>query len=218
MASHSSVGTPERLAIFGAGGHAREAALIAERMGTSRANIAFVVEAAYHRCNTLSGIAVHTLESGACDGWPFVAAVGDPLLRERVAAMCIERGMIAGTLHDPSVFVHESVRIGQGCIIASGAILTVDISLGEHVHVNVGASISHDTVVGEFSTVSPGVRIAGHVALGRRVFMGIGATIVNGTPGARLVIGDDAVIAAGACVVGPVAKGLRVMGVPAKAR
>jgi sugar O-acyltransferase (sialic acid O-acetyltransferase NeuD family) len=216
MASHPSPGRLTRLAIFGTGGHAREAAFIAERVGIARGDIAFVVEAAYYREDTMSGIAVHTLESGTCDGWPFVAAVGNPALRERVAAMCADRGMIANTLCDPSVPLHDSVFVGKGCIIASGAVLTVDISLGDHVHINVGASISHDAIVGDFGIVSPGARIAGHVTLGRRVFVGIGATIVNGTPAARLVVGDDVVIAAGACVVGPVAKGLRVMGVPAK--
>lgn len=217
MASHPSPTRPGKLAIFGTGGHAREAALIAERMGMARINIAFVVEAAYHRHDTVGGIAVHTIESGICDGWPFVAAVGDPGLRERVATMCGERGMTADILCDPSVPLHESVRIGRGCIIASGAILTVDISLGDHVHINVGASVSHDAILGAFTTVSPGARIAGHVTLGDRVFVGIGATIVNGTPASPLIVGDDVFIAAAACVVGPVTKGLRVMGVPAKA-
>lgn len=182
----------------------------------ARGNIAFVVEAAFHQHDNVGGIAVHTLESGICDGWPFVAAVGDPALRERVAAMCSDRGMTADTLCDPSVYLHESVRVGRGCIIASGAILTVDISLGDHVHINVGASISHDAILGAFTTVSPGARIAGHVTLGHRVFVGIGATIVNGTPASSLIVGDDVFIAAAACVVDPVAKGLRVMGVPAK--
>ncbi|APG04724.1 hypothetical protein BJI69_13005 [Luteibacter rhizovicinus DSM 16549] len=186
-------------------------------MGMARRDLAFVVEAAHRREETLNGIAVHTLESGECDGWPFVAAVGDPALRERVVALCEVRGMTAVTLCDPSVQRHDSVRIGDGGIIAPGAVLTVDITLGDHVHVNIGASISHDAVLGSFSIVSPGARIAGHVTLGRRVFVGVGATIINGTPGAPLVVGDDAVIAAGACVVGPVAKGIRVMGVPAKA-
>jgi sugar O-acyltransferase (sialic acid O-acetyltransferase NeuD family) len=185
-------------------------------MGVARADIAFVVEAAYRHGATISGIAVHTLESGTCDGWPFVAAVGDPVLRERAATICTGRGMVAVKLCDPTVQLHESVHVGNGCIIAPGAVLTVDISLGDHVHVNVGASISHDVILGEFGILSPGARIAGYVTLGRRVFVGIGATIVNGTPAGRLVVGDDALIAAGACVTGSVAKGLRVMGVPAK--
>jgi sugar O-acyltransferase (sialic acid O-acetyltransferase NeuD family) len=212
--------TPQlgKIAIFGAGGHAREAAFIAERMGFARDAITFVVEANHLPEATPDGSAIRALESGMCDGWPFVAAVGDPALRERVVGLCAGRGMVASTLCDPSVPLHDSVRLGAGCIIAPGAVITVDVSLGEHVHVNVGASISHDAVVGSFSTISPGARIAGHVTVGRRVFVGIGATIINGKPGARLTVGDDAVIAAGACVVGPVSQGLRVMGVPARAR
>lgn len=207
-----------RLAIIGAGGHAREAAMIAERMGVPRTDMVFAVEAAYLRERELGGIPVHALESGRVDGWSFVVAVGNPALRERIAALCAERGMAPATLCDPSVRVHESVRLGRGCIVAPGAVLTVDISLGDHVHLNVGSTISHDAIVDAYTTVSPGAHIAGHVSLGRRVFVGVGATVINGTPAARLVVGDDAFIAAGACVTGPVERGQRVMGVPARVR
>jgi sugar O-acyltransferase (sialic acid O-acetyltransferase NeuD family) len=209
---------PRKLAIFGAGGHAREAALIAERMGVPSEGIVFVVEEAYLHETAINGIAVRTLESGHCDGWPFVAAVGDPKLRERAVALCVSRGMSAATLRDPDVIVHRTVAIGAGCIIASGVILTVNITLGPHVHLNSGASLSHDCQVGAYSIISPGAHIAGHIHIGSRVFIGIGASIVNGRADTPLVIGNDVLVAAGACVIGGVAEGARVMGVPGRSR
>lgn len=207
-----------KLAIFGAGGHAREVAFIAERCGIAPDAMAFVVEEAYLRETTINGIAVHAIESGHCDGWAFVAAVGDPTLKERAVRLCVSRDMSAATLCDPSVGLHRTAILGEGCILFPGAVLTVNVSLGRHVHVNVNATLSHDCRVGDYSILSPGAHVAGHVHIGSRVFVGIGASVVNGLHDAPLTIGDDAFIAAGACVADPVAGGVRVMGVPAKAR
>jgi sugar O-acyltransferase (sialic acid O-acetyltransferase NeuD family) len=215
MTKHDT--SPVHLAILGAGGHARETALIAQRLGLAKENIAFVVEQRYARDTQINGICVHTLESGACDGWPFVAAVGDPMLRERLVAVGTARGMKARTLCDDAVRIDDTVHVGLGCVMAAGAEVTVNLRLGLHVHLNIGCSISHDCAIGDYCTVSPGAHIAGHVHIGRRVFVGIGATVVNGSPDNPLIIGDDAFIAAGACVIGDVPAGKRVAGVPAKA-
>ena len=210
--------TRGKLAIFGAGGHAREVAFIAERCGFAPDEMAFVVERAYLGETSIHGIDVHAIESGHCDGWPFVAAVGDPALRERAARLCVSRGMSAATLCDPSVPLHRSVVLGEGCVLFPGAVLTDNVVLGRHVHVNVNASLSHDCRVGDYSILSPRASVAGHVHIGQNVFVGIGACIANGRQGAPLTIGDGAFVAAGACVIGSVADGARVMGVPARVR
>ena len=55
-------------------------------------------------------------------------------------------------------------------------------------------------MIGDFTTLSPGVHVAGCVNIGKRVFVGIGATIINGTKDNPLKSVDDVIIAAGACV------------------
>jgi acetyltransferase-like isoleucine patch superfamily enzyme len=69
--------------------------------------------------------------------------------------------------------------------------------------------------VGDFSTVSPGVNIAGNVHVGEGVFFGVGANVINGVHSRPLVIGDGAVVAAGACVTRDVEPNSMVAGVPA---
>ena len=90
-----------------------------------------------------------------------------------------------------------------------------NVSIGAHAHINIGCTVSHDVAIGEFSTLSPGVHVSGHVQIGRDVFIGTGASIINGRAGNPLVIGDGAVVAAGACVTQPVEAGALVAGVPA---
>jgi len=54
------------------------------------------------------------------------------------------------------------------------------------------------------------------VHLGKRAYIGTGAVVINGTQENPIVIGDDAVVGAGACVTKTVPAGLTVVGVPAK--
>ena len=92
------------------------------------------------------------------------------------------------------------------------------IKLARHVHINIACTISHDVTIGEFSTLSPGVHVSGHVRIGKSVFIGTGANIINGSASQPLVIGDGAIVAAGACVTRDVEPGSMVAGVPATRR
>jgi carbonic anhydrase/acetyltransferase-like protein (isoleucine patch superfamily) len=65
--------------------------------------------------------------------------------------------------------------------------------------------------VGEGSGLSPGVIVLGRAVIGRHVFVGARATILPGS-----VVGDDAIVAAGAVVSGEVPAGAVVAGNPAK--
>ena len=107
------------------------------------------------------------------------------------------------------------VALGPGSVICAGSILTVNIEIGAHVHINLGCTIGHDAVIGNFSTLSPGVHVSGNVQIGERVYIGTGATLINGHANDPLVVGDGAVIAAGACVTRSVESGAMVAGVPA---
>jgi serine acetyltransferase len=84
------------------------------------------------------------------------------------------------------------------------------------VQINLDCTVGHDVVMGDYTTLAPGVHVSGCVRFGQRAYVGTGATIINGTQDAPLIIGDDAVIGAGACVTKSVPTGLTVVGVPAK--
>ena len=46
--------------------------------------------------------------------------------------------------------------------------------------VNIGATVSHDCVLGDHVTISPGANMAGRVTVGDGRFVGIGATLSDG--------------------------------------
>jgi sugar O-acyltransferase (sialic acid O-acetyltransferase NeuD family) len=209
-------GQTTKLAIFGAGGHGRELANLALRCGYRADQLVFLVDEGHGQGQRVAGIPVETIASIMPEGMSFVAALGDPSARRTAVAKCLAAGMREATLADPAVALASTVTMGPGSIIAAGSVLTVDIELGSHVHINVGCTVSHDVRIGSFGTLSPGVHIAGRVHIGEGVFVGVGASILPGTSTRPLVIGDGAVIGAGACVTNEVDAGTTVAGVPAR--
>src|SRR5205807_9396595 len=120
--------------------------------------------------------------------------------RKMAAASCESAGLASTTIVHPRVEASGFVGLATGTVICAGTILTTNVRIGQHVHINIGCTISHDVVIGNFSTLSPGVHVSGHVQIGHGVFIGTGANIINGSSNNPLVIADAAVVAAGACV------------------
>lgn len=214
------MGTGE-IAIYGAGGFAREVAWLVERCaardGTCRSVCFIDDDEACHR-SLLNDLAVMGLEE-ARQRFPdarVVGGLGSPAVRERVMEKAAAAGFGFATLIHPQVEHSRRVQFGAGTIVCAGSVLTVNISLGRHVQINLDCTIGHDVVMGDYTTLAPGVHVSGWVHFGRRVYVGTGAVIVNGTREAPILIGDDAIIGAGACVIRSVPAGETVVGVPAR--
>lgn len=204
----------EHLYVVGAGGAGREIADLCVRThgGTT---LEFVVEQHLLEQRVVAGVPVVTVEEAAQRCANFVVAVGDPAQRERLADAMTERGHTAFAVVG-SPIASRSVVVEPGGIVERGVVLTTDVVIGRNAYVNVGCTISHDVVIRDHSVISPGSTVCGHVEIGRGVFIGAGATIINGRRGQPVRIGDGAVVAAGACVTRDVATGERVAGVPAR--
>jgi acetyltransferase EpsM len=107
--------------------------------------------------------------------------------------------------------VSPSARLGPGTVVGAAAVVQAEAVAGRHVIVNTGAVVEHDVVLGEFTHVGPAAAIGGGTRIGARVFIGLGARIRD-----HVTIGDDATIGMGAVVLGDVAAGGRMVGVPAR--
>lgn len=205
------------LYIFGAGGAGREVAWLSEQLWGESIERIFIVDNEKYLTDPVNGIRVELLAS--IDPAPdarFVVAMGDPAHRRRCAASCEKMGMTPTILRHPRAEISGRVEIGNGSIICAGCVVTTNVVIGRHVYINVGSTISHDARIGDFATLSPGVHVAGNVHIGENVFIGTGANLINGESGRPLVIGDGAVVAAGACVTSAIEPGAMVAGVPAR--
>lgn len=205
-----------RLYIFGAGGFGREIAWLAEQAWGGGVDTVFLVDDASYVSDPVNDVPVQMVQDIAVDeSVRYVVAVGDATLRHRASNACLAAGLRPTILVHPRVESSTFVSIGDGTVICAGCILTTNIVIDEHVHINLDCTIGHDVRIGRFSTLSPGVHVSGNVHVGRDVFIGTGANIINGSAGSPLIIGDGAVIAAGACVTKSVAPGALMAGVPA---
>jgi sugar O-acyltransferase (sialic acid O-acetyltransferase NeuD family) len=205
-----------RLYIFGAGGHGRELAWLAKEAHEDDVEIVFLVDDDRFLSTSVNEIPVRLLQDEVIEGdAQYVVALGDPRLRRAVAKRFQDVGATAATLIHPRVEMSPNVTIEAGVVLCVGNVLTDNVKIGRHSHVNVGCVISHDVQIGEFVTISPGVHVAGNVRVEDDVFIGVGANISNGVHGAPLVIGARSVIAAGACVLRSVEPDSLMAGVPA---
>jgi sugar O-acyltransferase (sialic acid O-acetyltransferase NeuD family) len=220
--------TTSGVAIYGAGGLGREVAWLVSRAmvhGSGGRLLGFIDDDAALRGREVNGLAVCSLEDSRerYAGAEVVVATGSPTLRAAMWGRARAAGFAARTIIDPRAEHSPWVTIGRGSILCAGTILTTNITIGEFVVLNMDCTVGHDAMIGDFSTLAPGVHVSGWVHIGRRVSIGTGAVFVNGREGEPLVVGDDAVIGAGACVARNVDAGATVvstavLGVPSRKR
>jgi sugar O-acyltransferase (sialic acid O-acetyltransferase NeuD family) len=213
----------KEIAIYGAGGFAREVAWLVESCNISDeivySVVCFIDDDKSKHGTLLNGIAMMGIDE-AHQRFPkalVIGGVGVPKTRQLLMERASSFGFSFATLVHPRVEMSQWVEIGPGTVICAGNILTTNITLGRHVQINLDCTIGHDVIMGDYTTLAPGAHVSGWVHFGRRVYVGTGAVIINGTQDRPLTIGDDVVIGAGACVTKPIESGLTVVGVPARA-
>ena len=140
-----------------------------------------------------------------------VCAIGDPLTKRNVLSKIEESTNQYPTLIHPDVRYSDQVTIGEGCIICSGSILTVDIKIGKHVIINLDSTVGHDATIGNYSTILPSVNVSGNVIINECVSVGTGAKIIQ-----QLSIGKNTIIGAGAIVTKDIPENVVAVGMPAK--
>jgi sugar O-acyltransferase (sialic acid O-acetyltransferase NeuD family) len=210
-----------QVSIYGGGGFAREVAWLVQSCNVPPDHyevVCFVDDKEAARGTLLNGVPVMDLQTARAR-FPhalMVGGVGSPQTRQHLMEKAADAGFDFATIIHPRVERSEWIEIGAGTVICAGNILTTNIVLGRHVQINLDCTVGHDVIMGDYTTLAPGVHVSGCVHLGRRVYVGTGAVIINGTQESPLLIGDDAIIGAGACVTKSVPPGLTVVGVPAR--
>lgn len=115
------------------------------------------------------------------------------------------------TVEHARSIVSCSSKIGEGSLLAAGAIIGPDTTIGHSTIVNTGASVDHDCSLGNAVHIAPGARLAGSVSVGDGSWVGLGALVKEGVS-----IGAGAMIGAGALVLSDIPDGVIAYGMPAK--
>ena len=208
----------KKLYIIGAGGFGREVAWLVERINKveSTWELCGFVDDDLQKLGKLEGTypVVGTSEFFAAQSntcWA-VCAVGSAKVRRKIIEKLNNIPQLKfATLVDPSVLISDRVQVGEGSIICAGTIITVDISIGNHVIINLDCTIGHDAQLSDYLTLYPSVNISGGVSIGECSEIGTGAQIKQGA-----TIAAGTIIGAGAAVVKDITEEGTYVGVPAR--
>ncbi|MEJ1238129.1 acetyltransferase [Chryseolinea sp. T2] len=204
----------EKILIYGAGGLGRE--LLSLIRATETFEVIGFLDDSVRRGTEIKGVKVLGGEDvlhGFDGKVNVVLAFGDPIAKAIRAKRLDSRYLQYPPIVHPTAILQDpaSIRLGSGCVIAAGSILTTDIEIGEHTLVNINCTIGHDSRIGRCASLMPGVNVAGEVTIGNEVLIGSGASLIN-----RIIIGDRATVGMGSVVLQDVPAASVVVGVPAR--
>lgn len=205
-----------RLVILGAGGHASDVLGVVEAINDAGGRwevVGLLDDDPQPDLRRFAGgpPLLGTMASLEAVDASWVAALGWPSTRLKVAARAAASGRAPATLISPAADISRRAVVGVGVVVLGAARVSPGAQLGDHTLVSYLAAVGHDTVLGEGSSVMPGAILSGGVTVGSGVLVGTNATVVEGVS-----VEAGASIGAGAVVVRDVAAGTTVVGVPAR--
>ncbi|MDE2341745.1 MAG: acetyltransferase [Alphaproteobacteria bacterium] len=143
-------------------------------------------------------------------------AIASGTVRRALADRCEQAGVTLAEVRAANVIEMDDVIIGEGACLSPFVTLTSNIRIGKCFHANLYSYVEHDCIIGDFVTFAPGVKCNGNVIIEDDVYVGSGAVLRNGTPDNPLRIGAGAIIGMGAVVTRSIARGVTVVGNPAR--
>lgn len=206
------------LAIFGVGGFGREVLTLINDINKKENewNIIGFFDDAYKKGEIINGIPI----LGSTDdlnSWKkeiyIVIAIGDPKIKHKVTNKINNSNVKFPTVIHPTVIIGDTdyVKIGKGCIICAGNIITTNIEIKDFVILNLSCTVGHDTIIGNYASFMPTCNISGEVLINDNVYCGTGVKIIN-----QVEIGKNSIIGAGAVVTSSQPDNCTIVGVPAK--
>ncbi len=115
-----------------------------------------------------------------------VVAITDNAARLRIANTLRRLGGEFFTPIHPLAHVSDAAAVGDGCVLAAGAVVHPDASVGSHCFVGPGAVIDRDAEVGAGVWVSAGAVVGPGARVGARAVIGINASV-----GRKAVVGSE---------------------------
>ncbi|MEG0133455.1 MAG: acetyltransferase [Clostridium sp.] len=204
------------IVIIGSGGVGREASLIIQQINDFKPTwnvIGFLDDNPNNLGKVLNGYEV----IGDVNSIKFIdentyviIAISNYKVKKNIVSKLNGRFRFATLIH-PRVLIHDFMTVGYGTIIYEGAILTIDINIGEHVIISPKCGIGHDSIIRDYVSLLWNVNISGADIIEEGVLIGSGATVIQ-----NLTVGRESIIGAGSVVVKNVPAYSTAVGIPAK--
>lgn len=143
--------------------------------------------------------------------YEIIVAVGNPSDRKKIVNSLPNNTKYFTHIHESVIILDDSIIIGEGSIICANTILTTNIKIGKHSHLNLQTTVGHDTIIGDFFTSAPNVKISGNCLIGNLVYFGTNSSVRE-----KINICDNVTIGMNSGVVKNINKTGTYVGTPSK--
>jgi sugar O-acyltransferase (sialic acid O-acetyltransferase NeuD family) len=209
---------PVELVIVGCGGHGRELLDVIRAINdrTPTWDVVGFVDDDPHHLDRLTRLGLKVLGDTE---WlidhphSYALGIGTSSARESLVDRFDAAGLRPATVVHPGATIGADTVLGEGVVVYQSSVITTNVAIGRHTHLNVACAVQHDTRLGDFVQLSPGVLVNGDCEIADRAFLGTGAIVTRGCR-----VGPDARVGAGAVVLDHVEAAATVVGAPARRR
>lgn len=178
-------------AIIGAGGFASE--VYWSIVGDGNEEVIFFVDDHYWDGSDPN---IYPLSKFDPKKYCVVVAIGNPKNRSDLIDRLPEETCYFTHIHHSVQIIGKNVEIGEGSIICAGCIVTTNVKIGKHAHLNLQTTVGHDCIIGDFFTTAPGAKISGNCIIEDKVYVGTNASIKE-----KILIRESSTIGLNAGVV-----------------
>lgn len=207
-----------KIAILGAGGHARSTLDVLLACAGQRREmtcVGFIIDPEFAGPTAeLDGLPVFVgfdWLTGHLAEVEVIGGIGAPEQRQGIVRRAAELGARFATLVHPRSTIEPRVTLGCGVVVSAGAVVSNHAVIGDHVSIGHNCVIGHDAVLRDCVSIYPGAILSGYVDVGAGALVGAGAVVVE-----RVTLGEWSRIGAGATVLENVAPNLTVVGCPSR--
>lgn len=192
---------PSALVIYGGGGHGKALIDLLRLLGVYR--LVGIVDDGLPPGARVMGLEVlgggevlpQLAERGVRLAVNAVGGIGDLSARIKVFQRLAQAGFVCPAVVHPKAFIESSANLAPGVQVFAHAYIGSQARVGFGCIVNSGAILSHDCLLEEYVNISPGAILAGEVTVGAGALVGMGATVNLGVRiGARARIGNGATV------------------------
>lgn len=154
------------------------------------------------------------LEEASNEGASILIGIGNPQILQSIITRYKKSKytyIFPNLIHPNAQAFWPTVVLGEGNVITSNTVFTVDITIGSFNIFNLNATVGHDTQIGNYNVINPGVNISGSVVIGDRNLLGTNCAVLQ-----NISIGSDCIIGGGGLLNKNLDSNLVAAGVPAK--